>query len=157
MMSVCLIFVLIFSPDRTYGQAASPIYGVTIPAEYRQWEVIAPAEEARLNELRVVVGNDIAIKAYQNGTLPFPDGTILVKMAWKRVPSKEISGAFVPGAPTTVQIMVKDSKRYPKTDGWGFGRFINGVPTDAAQQQTCYACHAGHVIGHDIVFTRWAP
>ena len=46
------------------------------------------------------------------GTLPFPDGTILVKLAWKRQPSAEFAPAFVPGAPTTVQVMVKDAKRY---------------------------------------------
>jgi hypothetical protein len=156
-MTLCIVFVTIFVPRNTYAVPSSPIYGVTIPAGYRQWEVVAPAEEAHLNELRVVVGNEIAIKAYRNGALPFPNGSILVKMAWKRVPSTEISGAFVPGAPTTVQIMVKDTQRYASTDGWGFGRFINGEPVDAAQQETCYACHAGHVKGHDLVFTRWAP
>ena len=64
---------------------ASPIFGVTIPAGYKQWELIAPAEEAApLDELRAVVGNQTAIDAYQAGKLPFPDGTVLVKRAWKR-------------------------------------------------------------------------
>jgi hypothetical protein len=137
---------------------ASPIYGVTIPEGYRQWELIAPAQEAEpLNELRAVLGNPIAIKAYQDGTLPFPDGTILVKLAWKHVQSTEFEPASVPGAATTVQVMVKDSKRYPDSGGWGFGRFINGKPVDEAQHQTCFACHEARVKGHDFVFTRWAP
>ena len=64
--------------------AGSPIYGVTIPDGYRRWELIAPAlESAPLNELRVVVGNEAALGAYRAGTLPFPDGTVLVKLAWK--------------------------------------------------------------------------
>src|ERR1700735_2838812 len=69
---------------------ASPIYGVTIPSGYRQWELIAPAEEAApLNELRAVLGNPVAVNAIRAATLPFPDGTIFVKLAYKRVPSTE--------------------------------------------------------------------
>jgi hypothetical protein len=141
------------SPDN-----ASPIYGVTIPEGYRQWPFIAPAHETDpLNELRVVVGNPTAIKAYQDGTLPFPDGTILVKLAWKHVQSTEFAPAYVPGAATTVQVMVKDSKRYPDTGGWGFGRFVDGKPVDQAQHETCFACHEAGVKDHDYVFTRLAP
>ena len=136
---------------------ASPIYGVTIPEGYRQWPFIAPAHETDpLNELRVVVGNPTAIKAYQDGTLPFPDGTILVKLAWKHVQSTEFAPAYVPGAATTVQVMVKDSKRYPDTGGWGFGRFIDGKPVDQAQHETCFACHEARVKERDYVFTKWA-
>jgi hypothetical protein len=65
----------------------SPIYGVTIPVGYRQWEVIAPSQEVGLDELRVILGNAISMKAYREGTLPFPDGAMLAKVAWKRVPS----------------------------------------------------------------------
>jgi hypothetical protein len=147
----------------TYGArgddaaGASPLYGVTIPNGYRQWELIAPAlEEPPLDELRVVVGNAVAIKAYREKTLPFPDGTILVKRAWKRVPSPEFGPASIPGVATTIQVMVKDSKRYAASGGWGFGRFVNGKPADEAQHQTCFACHAARVKGHDIVFTRLA-
>jgi hypothetical protein len=136
---------------------ASPIFGVTIPEGYRQWELVAPAEEANpLNELRAVLGNAAAIKAYQKGALPFPDGTILVKLAWKHVQSPEFAPASIPGAATTVQIMVKDSKKYPATGGWGFGRFIDGKPVDEAQHKTCFACHAARVQAHDFVFTRYA-
>jgi hypothetical protein len=140
------------------SENASPIYGVSIPEGYRQWEVIAPSEEAApLNELRVILGNPIAIKAVHASTLPFPDGTILAKLAWKRVPSTESPPASVPGQATTVQFMVKDSKRYASTGGWGFGRFINGKPVDEAQHQTCFACHQALVKNHDYVFTRLAP
>lgn len=139
-------------------KAASPIYGVTIPQRYRQWELVAPAEEAEpLNELRAVLGNAVAIKAYREGTLPFPDGTVLAKLAWKHVQSPEFETASVPGAATTVQIMVKDSKKYATTGGWGFGRFVDGKPADEAQHQTCFACHEARVQSHDYVFTRYAP
>lgn len=140
------------------NENASPIYGVTVPEGYRQWELIGPAQEAEpLNELRAVLGNPLAMKAYREGTLPFPDGTVLAKLAWKHVPSPEYAPASIPGAATTVQIMVKDSKKYASTGGWGFGRFINGKPVDEAQHQTCFACHEANVKGHDYVFTRYAP
>jgi len=140
------------------AENASPIFGVTIPKGYRQWEFIAPSEEAPpLDELRAVLGNPIAVKAIRQATLPFPDGTIFVKLAWKRVPSTEFKAATVPGAATTVQVMVKDSKKYAATGGWGFGRFIDGKPVGAAQHQTCFACHQALVKNHDLVFTRLAP
>ena len=150
--------------SRVADTNASPIYGVTIPVGFRQWELIAPSQEAgSLNELRAKLGNDVAMKAYRKGSLPFPDGTILAKVAWKRVSSAEYNSAlgapqgFVPGAVTTLQFMVKDSKRYASTGGWGFGRFINGKPVDEAQHETCFACHAAHAREHDFVFTQYAP
>lgn len=137
---------------------ASPIFGVTIPAGYKQWELIAPAEEAApLDELRAVFGNQTAIDAYQAGKLPFPDGTILVKRAWKRKQSPEFASATIPGAATTVQVMVKDSTKYASTGGWGFGRFVNGKPVDETQHRTCFACHEARAKGRDYVFTRLAP
>ena len=139
------------------GKPSSPIYGVTIPDGYRQWQLVAPAQEAApLDELRAVLGNVAAIGAYRKGMLPFPEGTVLVKLAWKHVQSPEFEPASIPGAATTVQVMVKDSKKYAATGGWGFGRFVDGKPADEAQHQTCFACHQGLVKDHDFVFTRLA-
>lgn len=136
--------------------AVSPIFGVALPTGYRQWELIAPAHRPDLDEIRAILGNALALKAYRQGTLPFPDGTILVKLAWKRVPSADLATAFVPGAATTVQVMVKDARRYAATGGWGFGRFVDGKPVDEAQHATCFPCHQALVKGHDFVFTRLA-
>ena len=146
-------------PAQGNAEDASPIFGVTIPAGYKQWELIAPAEEAApLDELRAIVGNQTAIDAYQAGKLPFPDGTILVKRAWKRKQSPEFASATIPGVATTVQVMVKDSKKYASTGGWGFGRFNNGKPVDEAQHRTCFACHEARAKqSRDYVFTRLAP
>jgi hypothetical protein len=137
---------------------SSPIFGVKIPAGYRQWELIAPSHEpGGFNELRGILDNAVSIKAYRQGTLPFPDGAMLAKLAWKREPSLEFPGAFVPGHSTTVQIMVKDSKKYASTGGWGFGRFVDGKAVDQAQHETCFGCHQANVKDHDFVFTRFAP
>jgi hypothetical protein len=136
----------------------SPVYGVAIPDGYRSWELLAPALEGEpLNELRAVVGNSTALQAYRKGTALFPDGTVLVKLAWKRVASPDFEAAAIPGPATTVQVMVKDSKRYANTGGWGFGRFVEGRPVDKAQHETCFACHEARVKARDYVFTRFAP
>ena len=136
---------------------ASPIYGLTLPVGYRQWQMVSVSYEAPFDEFRGIVGNQTAMAAYRERTLPFPDGSILVKLAWKRLPSDESEGAFIPGAATTVQVMVKDSKKFATSGGWGFGRFIKGVPADEAQHLTCFSCHQARVKGHDFVFTRLAP
>jgi hypothetical protein len=161
-VALCAIAAMPFASGDA-DVAASPIYGVTIPAGYRRWELIAPSHEAgSLNELRGILGNSTAMNAYREGKLPFPDGTVLAKLAWKHVPSPEDNGAlgqtqaFVPGRATTVQIMVKDSKKYATTGGWGFGRFIAGKPVDEAQHKTCFPCHEAYAKGHDFVFTRYA-
>jgi hypothetical protein len=93
-------------------------------------------EAADLNDFRVVLGNPIAIKAFQEETLPFPDGTFIARLAWKYVPSAQNNAvfgrdqSFVTGAPTNLEFMVKDSKKYATTGGWGFGQFTNGKPGD---------------------------
>jgi hypothetical protein len=154
--AACIIAAMPFTAGGADDEG-SPIFGVKIPAGYRQWEMIAVSHEVGLDELRGIVGNALSMKAYREGTLPFPDGAILAKLAWKHMPLAEIDGAFVTGPATTVQIMVKDSKKYASTGGWGFGRFIEGKPVDEAQHKTCFPCHEANVKGHDFVFTRFAP
>jgi hypothetical protein len=112
-MTTSIFAAMSWAADAPNPDNASPIYGVTIPDGYRQWQLVGVAQEAPpLDELRAVVGNPVAVKAYADGTLPFPDGTVLVKLAWKHTQSTEFVPASVPGAATTVQVMVKDSKRY---------------------------------------------
>ncbi len=135
----------------------SPLFNVRIPVGYRQWQLVAVSYEAAVDEFRGILGNAAAIAAYEKDAGSFPDGSVLAKLAWKRMPSAEFPGAFVPGAASTVQFMVKDSKRYASTGGWGFGRFVGGKPADEAQHRTCFACHQANVKDHDLVFTRYAP
>src|SRR5271169_6372739 len=73
-------------------EEASPIYGVKIPAGYREWKLIAVDQllvPGKADQLRAQFGNDIAIKAFKEGTLPYPDGAIIAAMHWTRVPSED--------------------------------------------------------------------
>jgi hypothetical protein len=77
------------------GQEAAPIFVTEIPPGYRDWRLISVAhEEGDLNDLRAILGNDVAIKAYREGTLPFPDGTIIARLAWDYLPSEENNKVF---------------------------------------------------------------
>ena len=110
----------------------------------------------------VILGNDVAIQAYRDGTLPYPDGTIIAALHYRHVPSEENnkifgrSQSFVPGPPTNVQFMVKDSAKDAATGGWGFGQFQDGKPEEGAPMKTCFPCH-NQDKGGDLVFTRYAP
>jgi len=149
-----------------YGQGthdAAPIFVKEIPTGYRDWKVISVAhEEGNLNSLGVILGNDLAIKAYRQGDLPFPDGTIIAALHYSHTSSEENnkvfgrSQSFVPGGPTNIQFMVKDSKKYATTGGWGFGHFTKGKSADAAFMKTCFPCH-NQVKARDLVFTHYAP
>jgi hypothetical protein len=144
-------------------EPTAPIYVTKIPSGYRDWRVISVAhEEGSLHSFAVVLGNDVAIKAYRDGKLPFPDGTIIAALHYSHTPSAEnnkIFGqaqSFVPGPPTNIQFEVKDSKLYAATGGWGFGHFgKDGKPGAAALLKTCAPCHA--MASRDFVFTRYAP
>ncbi|HEY5577013.1 MAG TPA: cytochrome P460 family protein [Deferrimonas sp.] len=144
-------------PAATAADIVAAPTGVTIPEGYRNWQVVAPSQRDDKDEIRVILGNDIAMKAYRSKTLPFPDGAILAKLAWKRTKSAEFDKTFVPGEPQRIEFMVKNAKKYASTGGWGFGRFVNGKPAGEQDHATCFPCHLANVKGHDFVFTRYAP
>ena len=144
------------------GEVA-PIFGITIPPEYRDWRLISVAHEAgNNNDLRAILGNDIAIEAYREGKVPFPDGTIIARLAWSYVPSEEnnkVFGhaqSFVAGSPINVQFMVKDSRKYAATGGWGFAQFKGRKPAEDPLLKTCFPCHVS-AKARDFVFTRYSP
>jgi hypothetical protein len=147
-------------------EKAAPIFGIRVFPGYRDWRLISVAhEEGNLNDIRAILGNDVAIKAYRADTLPFPDGTVIARIAWSYVPSEEnnkVFGrrqSFVPGpAPDWyLQFMVKDSRKYAATGGWGFAQFNKeGKPANEAMHKTCFPCHEPNK-AHDLVFTRYAP
>ena len=156
---------------------ASPIYGVTIPVGYRDWRLISvkrltgkqlTGAGGNLKQLRAELGNDLGIKAYRDGTLPFPDGSIIAALHWNEESSDADNQALAAGFPSAglqssfagsavnAQFMVKDSKKYAASGGWGFADFTNGKPGNEALHAKCFPCHAP-AKDRDYVFTRYAP
>src|SRR5277367_4189706 len=156
---------------------AAPIYGVKIPQGYRDWRLISvkrltgkqlTGAGGALKQLRAELGNDIAIKAYRDGTLPFPDGSIIAALHWNEDSSDADNKALAEGFPglglastfagsaVNAQFMVKNSKKYATSGGWGFADFTKGKPGNEALHAKCFPCHAP-AKDRDYVFTRYAP
>ena len=160
-----VVFTAITS-RRSTAQEAAPVFVTKIPSGYRDWKVVSVAhEEGDLNDIRAILGNDAAIKAYRAGKLPFPEGAIIGRIAWSYVPSEEnnkVFGraqSFVAGGPTDayLQFMVKDSKKYAATGGWGYASFgKDGTPSPESAMKTCFPCHEA-VKDRDFIFTRYSP
>jgi hypothetical protein len=168
-MAAAAIATTVSAPGQADGDGA-PIYGIKVPSGYRDWRLISVNHLAGgdLRQLRVQLGNDIAIKAFRDGTLPFPDGAIIAALHWKEGSSDENNSvlavgfpgaglqSFVAGPAVNVQFMVKDSKKYAATGSWGYADFTNGKPGNEALHQTCSPCHEP-AKAHDHVFARYAP
>ena len=152
------------------GEAA-PIYGIKIPAGYRDWHLISVRQltggGGKLKQLRAQLGNDIAITAFREGKLPFPDGAIIAALHWNQDSSdadNQVLAAGFPGlglessfagSAVNVQFMVKDSKKYTASGGWGYADFTNGKPGNEALHKTCFACHEP-AKDRDYIFTHYA-
>jgi hypothetical protein len=151
-------------PSRAADEEAAPIFVTTMPHGYRDWRLISVArEEGNLDDIRAVLGNNRAIASYRKGKVSFPDGTIIARLAWSYERSEENNRAFgrsqsfVAGHPKNgVQFMVKDSRKYASTGGWGFGHFDDGKSAHEALLTTCFPCHQA-VAARDFVFTRYTP
>jgi hypothetical protein len=150
--------------SRDTAEQGTPMSLNTIPPGYRDWRFISVArEEGELDDIRAILGNGKAIRAYRQRKLPFPDGTIIARLAWSYDASDENNEtfgrrqSFVAGHPKNgVQFMVKDSRRYASTGGWGFAQFDEGKAVDEAVLKSCFPCHQA-VAARDLVFTRYAP
>jgi len=142
-----IVTITLPAPGQADGEAVAP-FVTEIPDGYRDWSWISSAHEAgSLNSLGAVLGKD---------------GAIIAALHYHYVASDEnnkVFGqaqSFVPGAPSNVQFMVKDSKKYAATGGWGFGHFQDGKHGDAVFMKSCFPCHE-KAKGSDLVFTHYAP
>jgi len=105
-------------------------------SDFRGYEDWAVASSARTDEvLKVIVANPTMINAYKAGVpgsgQPFPDGSMIVKLQWK--PKKSTEAPFVVDVPDVFKqafVMEKDSKRFPKSGGWGYAVFNYDAASD---------------------------
>jgi hypothetical protein len=129
---------------------------------YEAWQTIAVSQSGSLIE--VILGNPAMIGAYQAGIpgngKPFPDGARMAKIHWKATQSADApSPTTVPGALDDVDFMVKDSKRFAHSGGWGYAQFNYAAASDTftplGNGAKCgYACHT-IAKAKDYVFTAY--
>jgi hypothetical protein len=105
--------------------------------------------------MRVIYGNNIAIKAVKAGNInPWPNGTIFAKVAWDKLQGKD--GNIRTGAFKQVEYMIKDDQKYATTKGWGFARFktpeLKPYGNTVLFANECINCHKP-MANNDYVFT----
>ena len=118
---------------------------------YEDWAVVSSARTDEV--LKVIVGNPTMITAYKAGVpgnvQPFPEGSMIVKLQWK--PKKSAEAPFVVDVPDVFKqafVMEKDTKRFPKTGGWGYAVFNYDAASDkfTADEKSLADCgHSCHV------------
>lgn len=159
--------------------SAQDKYAVMVPgglgfAEFRGyegWSVIAVSQNG--GKLAVILGNPVIIHAFKRGIpangQPFPDGSRIAKIHWN--PKKvewEPGGPTVPDTQYNADFMVKDSKRFADSGGWGWASFDftpasdtfapatqANKPPQANDAKCGFACHT-IVKNKDYVFTNYA-
>ena len=134
----------------TSSASKKPVYG-----EYKDWRVLGVSHRLDKTFVRAIVGNHVAIDAAQSGKItPWPDGTIIAKLSWKEQTHPNWPQAVIPGEFVGAEAMIKDSKKFPETGGWGFGHWEGKtlVMNDKEKSATCFACHTP-MKDHDYVYT----
>jgi len=137
---------------------------------YESWQVISISQDG--GHVAAILGNPVMIKAYEEGIpgngKPFPDGAKMAKIHWTPKKMETFPAATVPGAQHDVDFMVKDSKRFADSGGWGWatfeydaasGTFTPGTLADKPPQghdaKCGFTCHT-IVKARDYVFTAYA-
>ena len=137
---------------------------------YEAWQVVSISQDGPL--VAAVLANPVMIKAYLDGVpgngKPFPDGARMAKIHWIVKKNEAQPGEpIVPGALHDLDFMVKDSKRFADSGGWGYAQFdydpasdafrpadTSSTPPQEHDPKCGFACHT-IVAGKDYVFTAY--
>lgn len=165
------------APDRFSLKTANGI-AFSEFRDYEAWQMIATSQPddaggcgtSKVGCTKAILGNATMIKAYRegipaNGTA-VPDGAAMAKIEWLKGHHDVPYGVTIPAVQTEVSFMVKDSKRFPDTNGWGYatfeydgdsGAFKPAKPTTASNARSlCHGCHVAGAKARDFVYTDYA-
>src|SRR3954451_13774097 len=154
-------------------------YSVSVPGGlafsefrgYEAWQAISISRTEKV--VAVILGNPAMIDACKAGIpvngKPFPDGASMAKVHWTAKQNEFFPDATVRGKLLNVDFMVKDSKRFADTGGWGYAVFdydsasdpfapgtLAGKPPQGNDAKCGFACHTG-VKARDYIFTEYGP
>ena len=143
---------------------------------YDAWQLVATSQPddasgcgtSKVGCMKGILGNPTMIQAYRDG-IPangkaVPDGAALAKIEWLQDRDEKPYGVTVSGTQTEMSFMVKDSKRFPDTNGWGYATFEYNPSSDTFKPstsnpsfaRTCHGCHTANAKARDFVFTEYA-
>ena len=169
--------IVIFGSSAIFAQSPQDKYTLAVPgglafAEFRgyeSWQVIAVSENG--GKIAAILGNPIMIDAFKAGVpgngKPFPDGAMMAKIHWTPKMNQYFPDTTVPGTLHDVDFMVKDSKRFADSGGWGYAVFdydaasdtfkpgtSAGTPPQGNDAKCGFACHT-RAKARDYVFTEY--
>lgn len=150
-----MLFALLFFVNTAFA-AQEPIDYAPYKDFWRKWPFVTTRFREDTRELRFVFANEIAMKALREDKLPYPDGAVFAKLASPAGNDPHFPASKIPTDKTRFQIMVKDSKRFPETNGWGYiytGPDGKNWFKSMGEVVACHACHR-IVPGLDYVFAR---
>lgn len=129
--------------------------GIAFVPDYKNWKAISTTDRFDNHSIRVILGNDVAVKAIsENRIHPWPDGSAFAKIAWFQQPDE--NGLVRTGQFFQVEFMIRDSKKYARTLGWGWARWrgtgLKPYGENANFTRECVGCHAP-LRDTDFVFT----
>ena len=130
-------------PNSTPAVSPAP-NGIAFQPDYKNWQAISSTERADNNTLRQILANDVAVQAIaENHINPWPDGAAFAKIAWYQ--EADDRGLVRTGAFFQVEFMIRDSKKYARTLGWGWARWrgadLKPYGKDAEFTRECVGCH----------------
>jgi hypothetical protein len=177
-IGIVLFFGLFLCVLVTVSMGAQDKYSLKVPGGlafsefkgYESWQVISVSHNGS-GILAAILGNPVMIKAFQDGApgngKPFPDGAKMAKIHWNPKKLESFPSATVPGSQHDMDFMVKDSKRFADSGGWGYATFDYDAASDTFTPGTLaskppqgndakcgFACHTG-VKARDYVFTDY--
>jgi len=172
-----LAATIAFAADAPAKKPAQDKYTVKVPgglgfAEfkgYESWQVVSVSHNPKA--MAVIVGNPAMIKAFEAGIpengKPVPDGAKMAKMHYVPKKNQYFPDAIVPDKQADVDFMMKDSKRFADSGGWGYAAFkydaaagtfapvgLDGQPPQGNDAKCGFACHTV-AKGNDYVFTQY--
>ncbi len=161
---VLLVTIGFAAQDKNTLNAANGV-GFAEFKGYENWETVAVSVTDE--EVKTILANPTMIRAYKEGIpgngKPFPEGSATVKIAWTKKSNDESPYAVtIPDKLKSVSFIVKDSKRFPNSSGYGYAQFLYDPATDtftpfgkdASFNKFCYQCHT-IVKGKDFIFTAY--
>src|SRR3989475_483116 len=135
-----VIIAVSLAVSGSMARAAQAKYAVRVPnglafsefRGYEGWQTISISRNEKL--MAVILANPVMINAYQSGIpgngKPFPDGSTMAKIHWNPKKNETFPGTTVPASLHDVDFMVKDSKRFADSGGWGWAAFNYDAASD---------------------------